>query len=175
MTWRGSTTPLDRVLASLVYLLPLMDAILFYSGFGDGPGFFFKQFPELQVVLLPLQPFLWVYVTILRLFSFGGLGLGGLLIFFALFFLVVRNENIRHFIRFNTMQSIVIGIALSLVSIIWFYALRFVFGGTLIEEVIFNVLFLGTVAAVIYSIVQSALGRYAEIPTISEAAYMQVR
>jgi len=34
---------------------------------------------------------------------------------------------------------------------------------------------LGTVAAVLYSIVQSALGRYAEIPTLSEAVYMQVR
>jgi len=35
--------------------------------------------------------------------------------------------------------------------------------------------FLGAIAAIIYSIVQSVLGRYAEIPTLSEAVYMQVR
>ncbi|MGL5878515.1 MAG: Tic20 family protein, partial [Xenococcaceae cyanobacterium] len=35
--------------------------------------------------------------------------------------------------------------------------------------------FLGTLAASFYSIVQSILGRYAEIPTLSDAAYSQVR
>jgi uncharacterized membrane protein len=169
MTWRGSTTPLDRVFAALPYLLPLMDAVLFFSG----P--FFSQFPALQVVILPLSPFLAVYTLILGALSFGGASFGGLLIFIALLFLVVRNENINHFIRFNTMQSILIGIALSLFSIIWFYLLRALLGGTLLEEVFFNVLFLGTVGISIYSMIQSALGRYAEIPTISNAVYMQVR
>jgi hypothetical protein len=37
------------------------------------------------------------------------------------------------------------------------------------------VVFLGVVAAVVYSVIQSAMGRYAEIPTISDAVYMQVR
>jgi uncharacterized membrane protein len=169
MTWRGSTTPLDRVFASLPYLLPLMDAIILYSN----P--FFSQFPVLQVILLPLQPLLIVYMTILSLFSFGGIGLGGLILFFALYFLVVRNENIRHFIRFNTMQSIMIGLALSLFAILWEYIFAPILSGGLIQETLFNVVFFGTVAAVVYSIVQSAMGRYAEIPTLSDAAYMQVR
>lgn len=169
MTWRGSTTPLNRFFACLPYLLPLMDAIIMYSG----P--FFSQFEVLRVILLPLTPLITVYITILGLFSFGGLGLGGLLIFFGLYFLVVRNENIPHFIRFNTMQSIILGIALSLFGIIWSYALEPIFQGGLIQETLFNVAFFGTVAAVIYAIVQTILGRYAEIPTLSDAAYMQVR
>lgn len=169
MTWRGSNTPLDRFFSCLVYLLPLMDAIMGFSR----P--FFSQLPQLEVILLPLFPFLFVYQFLLNLLSFGGLSLGGLLIFFALYFLVVRNENIRHFIRFNTMQSILFGIVLSLFGIIWSAVLRPIMPGGLIMETLFNVAFLGTVAACIYSMVQSALGRYPEIPTISDAVYMQVR
>jgi len=48
-------------------------------------------------------------------------------------------------------------------------------GGGLIVETLYNVVFLGAIAAIIYSIIQSVLGRYAEIPTLSEAVYMQVR
>jgi uncharacterized membrane protein len=169
MTWRGSTTPLDRVFSSLLYLLPLIEAILFYS------GSFFSQFPELTIVLLPLQPFIAIYTLVLRLFSFGGISLGGLIIFFAIYFLVVRNERIRHFIRFNAMQSIMLGIAMSLFGVIWIYVFQPIVGGGLIEDTLFNVIFLGTTVAVIYSIVQSVMGRYAEIPTISDAVYMRVR
>jgi hypothetical protein len=38
-----------------------------------------------------------------------------------------------------------------------------------------NTVFLGVIVAVVYAVVQSALGRYAEIPAISDAVYMQVR
>ncbi|MGJ3251073.1 MAG: Tic20 family protein [Elainellaceae cyanobacterium] len=169
MTWRGSTTPLDRVFACLVYLLPLIEAVLFYGS----P--FFRQFPELTILLIPLQPFIFVYQLFVGLFAFGGISLGGLIIFFGLYFLVVRNESIRHFVRFNTMQAIMLGIAMSLFGVVWIYIFEPFMGGGLIEETLFNVIFLGTVIAVVYSIVQSVIGRYAEIPTLSDAVYMQVR
>jgi hypothetical protein len=35
--------------------------------------------------------------------------------------------------------------------------------------------FLGAFAAFVYAVVQSLLGRYAEIPPLSDAVYMQVR
>jgi hypothetical protein len=53
-----------------------------------------------------------------------------------------------------------------------------VLGGGLqgfILQTIYNMLFLGVLAAVMYSVVQSLRGQYAEIPTISDAVYMQVR
>jgi uncharacterized membrane protein len=165
MTWRSSTTPLDRFFACLPYLLPLMDALVFGQSL-------FREFPLVgQLFLVPLTPFLVVYGQINSLLF----GFGGLILFLALFFLVVRNESISHFIRFNTMQSIIIGIALSLFSIVWSYILGPALSGTLIQDTLFNVVFLGVVAVVIYSIVQCILGKYAEIPTLSEAAYMQVR
>lgn len=168
MTWRSSTTPADRIFGSLLYLLPLMDALITYGFTG-----FFSQFPELRFLLTPFLPLIQVYVSILSIG--GGFSLGGLLIFLGLFFLVVRNERISHFIRFNAMQSIIIGIVMSIFGIIWQFALSPIFGGSLIESTLYNVVFLGVLAATGYSIVQSVLGRYPEIPTLSDAAYTYVR
>jgi hypothetical protein len=158
MSWRGSTTPQDRIFACLVYLVPLLDGLRF-----AGP--FFTQFPALQPILIPFLPLLNIYN-----FPFAGF-----LIFILLFSLVVRNESIQHFIRFNTLQAILLGIVVSLCSLVFNYILQPALGQGLILETLFNVVFLGTVAAVVYSVIQSALGRYAEIPTVSDAVYMHVR
>lgn len=162
MTWRGSTTPQNRIFACLPYLLPLLDVLNPSGGF-SAP--FFNQFPALRPLLIPFQPLLAIYQ----------IPFAGLIIFVALFALVVRNENINHFIRFNTMQAILIDIVIILCSLIVSYILLPVLQGGLILETLFNVIFLGTLVAVIYSVIQSALGRYAEIPTLSDAVYMQVR
>lgn len=159
MTLRGTTSPLDRTFACLPYLLPLLDGLMFATPF-------LKQFPALQPIFLPLFFLGQIY---------QGIPFLGLIIFFALFLLVVRNENIAHFIRFNTMQAILLDIVLILCSIISSYVLQPALGGGLLLETLYNVVFLGTVAAIAYSVAQSVLGRYAEIPTISEAVYMQVR
>jgi hypothetical protein len=159
MTWRGSTTPLDRFLACLPYLLPLLDGLQFSIPF-------FEQFPFLQPILLPLLPLWQIY---------RGVPFLGLIIFFALFLLVVRNESVSHFIRFNTMQAILLDIVLIICALITDLVLQPALGGGLILETIYNVIFLGTVIAVVYSVIQSALGRYAEIPTLSDAVHMQVR
>lgn len=157
MAWRGTTTVSDRIFAALPYLLPLIDGLAFGA-------FLFREFPILGLILVPLQPLLIVYQ----------IPFAGLIIFFALYLLVVRNENISHFIRFNTMQAILIDIV-----IILFRLILGIFGQGIpiafIVETIYNMIFLGVVAAVIYSVVQSLLGRYAEIPPISDAVYMQVR
>lgn len=160
MTWRSSTTPADRIFACLPYLLPLIDALLFFSS----P--FFTQFPALAIIFAPLAPLAGLY---------RGVPFMGLIIFFALFLLVVRNENISRFIRFNTMQAILLDIILIICNLIVSLLLAQILGGGLILQTIFNVIFLGTLAAVIYSVIQCALGRYAEIPTLSDAVHMQVR
>ncbi len=159
MTWRGTTTIKDRIFACLPYLLPVVDGLVFGS-------FLLTQFPALQVLLLPLQPVLIVY---------GSLGqLGQLLVFFALFVFVVRNEKINHFIRFNTMQAILLDIVIFLGSILVRILTQVPSAGFAVQTVA-NTIFIGIIVAVIYSVAQSILGRYAEIPTISDAAYMQVR
>ena len=159
MTWRGSTDTKDRIFAALVYLLPL------YSAFAFGDSIF-QQIPFLGAALaIALYPLAFLYSS---LGSFGSL-----IIFLVLFLAVVRNPRISHFIRFNTMQAILIDILVYLLGL----ALGFVargLGANLVVETLFNVVFLGAFAACVYSIIQSVIGKYADIPTISEAAYSQV-
>lgn len=155
MTWRGSTTIRDRIFACLPYLLPLIDGLVFGS-------FLFNLFPPLQLILIPLAPLAIIY----------NLPLASLVIFFALFLLVVRNDKISHFIRFNAMQAILVDIILVLC--------RFILpvfrapGTQFLLEVLSNFIFLGVAAVFVYAVVQSLRGRYAEIPTISDAVYAQV-
>ncbi len=157
MNWRTSSTDWkDRLFASLVYLFPLYYALEF-------GGFLFRQFPFLQLIFIPLYPLILI----------NQIPFGGFILFIVLFAAVVRNARISHFIRFNTMQAILIDILLILVSLVF----RFILGGlgaSLVTETIANAVFLGTLVACGYGIFQSASGKYAEMPTISEAAYSQV-
>lgn len=155
MSLRGSTTIKERIFACLPYLLPLIEGLMFFS------SYLFRQFPALTLAFAPLFPLIQIYTSI---------PFAGIIIFFALFLLVVRNESIAHFIRFNTMQAILIDIVLVLCQL----GIR-IFGNSFAAEILSNTIFIGLVAAVGYSVVQSALGRYAEVPVISEAVYMQVR
>lgn len=158
MTWRGSTDTKDRFFAAIVYLLPLIDVLPFSQ-------FLFRQIPQLALIYFPFQPLIQFYYR----FPFAGL-----IVFFVLFLAVVRNDRISHFIRFNTMQAILLDILLILCGLLLRVLLPGL-GANLLIETLYNLIFLGTLAACLYAIVQSALGRYAEIPTISEAAYSQVR
>ncbi|MBW4676423.1 MAG: hypothetical protein KME52_21125 [Desmonostoc geniculatum HA4340-LM1] len=158
MTWRGSTTVSDRIFASLPYLLPMVEAVTFGL-------FLLQQFPPLAVVFAPIL-ILWSF--------YRSVPYAGMIVFFALFLLVVRNEKISHFIRFNTMQAILLDIIIFLFSILMSIVGLVPAGGFAIQT-LSTTIFLGTVAAVAYSIIQSLTGRYAEIPAISDAVYMQVR
>lgn len=159
MSWRGSTTVPDRIFACLPYLLPLIESLKF-------SGFLLAQFPLLQVILLPV-------LIVGRIYS--GLGsIGQIAIFFALFLLVVRNEKISHFIRFNTMQAILLDIVLILCSI-GLEILSSAPATGFATQILANTIFLGILASFVYAVFQSIMGRYAEIPAISDAVYMQVR
>ncbi|MBC5798057.1 hypothetical protein H5968_23640 [Sphaerospermopsis sp. LEGE 00249] len=159
MNWRGSTTVPDRIFACLPYLLPLIDSLIFGS-------FLLRQFPFLEVLLLPVLPVQAVY---------NALGpIGQIVVFFGLFIFVVRNEKINHFIRYNAMQAILLDIVIFLVSIL-LRILTPIPGAGFAIETLANTIFLGIVASVVYSVFQSLNGRYAEIPAISDAVYMQVR
>jgi len=72
------------------------------------------------------------------------------------------------------MQAILLDIVLFLCTIV-LRILSPILGIGFAMETLFNTIFLGLVAAIVYAVVQSLLGRYAEIPAISEAVYSQVR
>jgi uncharacterized membrane protein len=157
MTLRGSTTVPERIFASLPYLLPLLHGLSYARSF-------FNVFPALQFLFVPLMPFFLLY----------SVPYASLIIFLALFFLVVRNENIKHFIRFNTLQALIVDIMLVIVDLLLPFIGK-ISGAVFVVTTISNVVFLGVAAIVVYSVVQSLRGLYAEIPTLSEQVYMQVR
>lgn len=157
MSWRGSNTISDRIFACLPYLLPVIEVFEFGR-------FLLAQFPPLQLLFLPLIPLLKIYY---------GVRFAGIIIFFALFFLVIRNEKISHFVRFNTMQAILLDIVIFLFSILTDFVGLVPAGGFAIQT-LSTTIFLGILGAVVYSIAQSLMGRYAEIPAISDAVYMQL-
>lgn len=162
MSWRGSTTIQDRIFASLSYLLPLASSLAF-------AGYIIRELPALGTFLQPvLFPVALVYGAVGLLFG----RFTEIVIFFALYFLVVRNEKLPHFIRFNTMQALLVDILLFMFSLILGFLNLF---PDVIIIALSSTAFLGALVIVIFSIVQSLRGLYAEIPTLSEAAYMQVR
>ncbi|BAZ81250.1 hypothetical protein PN497_16725 [Sphaerospermopsis kisseleviana CS-549] len=158
MNWRGSTTVPDRIFACLPYLLPLIEVFAFGQ-------FLLRDFPLLGIVFLPMLPLLRIYY---------GVRYAGIIIFFALWLLVVRNDKIAHFIRFNTMQAIILDIVVFLCGILT-DLVKFVPGSGFAMQTLYTTIFMGIVGAVVYSVFQSLNGRYAEIPAISDAVHMQVR
>ncbi|MBE7381627.1 MAG: hypothetical protein F6J95_009495 [Leptolyngbya sp. SIO1E4] len=167
MTWRSTTTAQDRAFGCLPYLLPLIEVSLLAVSFAMGYNIgLFAQFPVLSLILVPLSPLIQIYT---------GFPFAGLIVFILLLTLVVRNTNISHFIRFNTMQAILLDILLILGRIILSMVIVPVAGASLITDTILNIVLLGILAAIAYSVVQTVRGQYAEIPTLSEAVYMQVR
>ncbi len=156
MNSRNSNDWKDKLFASLVYLFPLYYSLQFGV-------FLFRQFPALQVIAIPLAPFILI----------DRIPFEGLILFFVLFAAVVRNARISHFIRFNTMQAILMDILLILISLVGNILLGGL-GVSLLTQTLYNAIFIGTLAACIYGIVQSSTGKYAEMPGISEAAYSQI-
>lgn len=156
MTWRATTTVPDRIFASLAYLLPLF----YVMPFG---GFLFDLFPPLQALVLVVLPVALIY----------SIPFAGLLVFMLLYLLVVRNNRVSLFIRYNTMQALLMGIVLFIVQLLVQLLIR-VASFDLLIKVLFNFVFITTVIGVGYAVVQSVRGIYAEIPTLSDATKSQV-
>jgi uncharacterized membrane protein len=157
MTWRGSTTVKDRFFACLPYLLPLIEAFAFGQ-------FLINDFPLLGIIFIPLLPLLKIYY---------GVRYAGLIIFFALWILVVRNEQISHFIRFNTLQAIILDIVIFLCSVLIDIVKLIPSSGFAIQT-LYTTIFLGIVGAVGYCVFNCVSGKYAEIPVVSDAVYTQL-
>ncbi|HEY9851987.1 MAG TPA: Tic20 family protein [Leptolyngbyaceae cyanobacterium] len=178
MSWRGSASIKDRVLASLPYILPLIE--VYALGI-----FLYQDFPILRTLYIPLYPVMAIYAYLSLFIPYFGL-----VVFLALYLLIVRNERFLHFLRFNTMQALMLGIFSSLcqaiLELLGLLRIPNVYNllvspvipnisAPFIIEIVIDTVFLAVVVGSLYSIVQALRGLYAEIPVISEAAYAQTR
>lgn len=170
----GAASVTDRMWACLPYALPIAQSLIFASALP-------MLLPGASLLLVPLMVIGGIYGTIA-----GTIPFGDLIIFFVLYLAVVRNPGIAHFIRFHTMQALMIGICMSLVSIL------FQFMGSsvalfaspqaaaivppnllMMVQWLFVAVFIFAAACYGYSIFCAAQGKYAEIRLISDAAHAQ--
>jgi hypothetical protein len=167
MAWRGGTSPLERFYGCLPYALPMSAVVVMGT-------FLFSQIPGLAVsyyLFFQLDAILSFHI-IPPLLDIR------FVVWFGLFALVVRNERIKHFLRFNTMQALMIDIIIVLVQLV----VQLINQGTggleffgLLFRSIFTATFLGVNAAFIYAIIQNVRGLYPEIPMVSDIAYYHTR
>ncbi|WP_434687911.1 Tic20 family protein [Pseudanabaena minima] len=166
MTWQQSVTPLHRFYSCLPYLLPISAGVIYGATL-------FQQFPML---VLPFFPFIWLYGNVLAFPLVPVLGLTGeFFLFMGLFFLVVRDIRVPHFIRFNTMQALLMQIVLFIAQLFFQVVQQLSSNGlpSVISATIANTIFIGTNLIASYAIYQSIKGEYSDIPTLSQAASFQ--
>jgi uncharacterized membrane protein len=96
-----------------------------------------------------------------------------LIIFFLNFLAIIKNKRLHHFVRFNAMQAMMIDIVMMLPTIVNAYIPAEIFWSPI--GVVFNaVCFMTAFVAVTYSVIFTLAGKYADIPLVSDAVYMQV-
>lgn len=149
----------DRSFSALIYLFPLVYSLPF------------------GIVLLSQFP--WLYQFFAPLIAIYGitnsLPFASLIIFFGLWFAVVRNDKVSYFLRFNAMQAILMNIVQILFTLIMGILIPAFGAQSLISETLTNTIFMASVAACFYGIFRSIQGQYAEIPVLSDAVSSQVR
>lgn len=166
MIRRSSVEPLDRLYACLPYLLPIAAVVIFGS-------FLFNQFPQLEILFFPIL-FLKdiLAISILQIIPLRFVA------WLCVFLAVVRNYKVNHFIRFNGMQALLLDIVVEIVRVMLMILIKLI--GTaaffpFLFQITASVTFLGIIAASGYAIWRSIWGKYAEMPIVSEVAYLQAR
>jgi hypothetical protein len=167
MVRRGSVNYLDRLYASLNYLLPITAVLIFGT-------FLFSQFPMLVLIFFPIFKVSQILsIPIIDIISIR------FVVWFCVFIFVIRSYKVNHFFRFNAMQAILLDIVVALVGAI--AQILIVILGQLtvlafVLQIISSVTFLGITAAFVYTVFECIRGKYADkIPVISDVAYHQVR
>ncbi len=158
MTWRSNISGTDRFFGCLPYLLPLIEI----AGALTLLQMLLPSLAPLNFILLLLAPVLQVYGAVVGMIP---LGLGSFAVFLLMYLAIVQNEKINYSIRFNTLQAILFSIVLSLWNLV---AKLFVGELGLILMLLMPVAVLG---ACLYSIGSTALGKYPDIPKLSENVY----
>ena len=151
----------DRIIASVPYLLPLLDGLRYGR-------FFFKEFPQTYALLVPLQPLIKVYYT---------LPFASLVVFFALYYGIVNNYNFSRFVRYNAMQTILLDILLIIPSLIENFLLRDVPKTGAYMQVLmsfYNFVWLYVLICFLYGVASCLAGEQARLPGVADAADRQV-
>lgn len=155
----SSAGPPDRILSAACYLFPFLDGVQYGR-------YVLTQFPVFQLPLRPLIPF----ITLFKSFP-----LNSFLLFLALYFAVVRNPSaFSRYVRFNTMQAIVLDVLLIFPDLIErSFNPR---DGIALDLVMSmdSTVFLFLLVCLVYGSASCLLGQVPRLPIVAEAAERQV-
>ena len=152
------TKPLwEKIISIIIYMLPWSGALIFGK-------YLFADFAFLKIFVIPILPI----ILIGRLIPFGNI-----LLFIFLFFGIVRNSNISYFLRFNTLQAILINIGLIIINFI-FQILFQPFGNTLLIRTFSSTIFISILGIIVFCILECLQGKEPDLPNISEAVRIQL-
>jgi hypothetical protein len=150
--------PYLRILAVIPFVIPLMGTIAFtHSAYEALPLFKHAMF---------------IFAPAMQLFY--GNSFIPFMTFFALFLLVVRNEKLPYFVRYCTMQAILLDICCMLGGLILQYMPMFIMVSWVGEWMELWIL-ANSFFALGYSMFNALQGLIPEAPLISEAVYAQVQ
>jgi uncharacterized membrane protein len=158
MSGQSDVATADRIFGALPYLIPIIE--VFRYGYK-----IFDILPFFAVIYSFISPLATIYTNT----SFGAFA-----IFLLLYFLVIRNPSVSRFVRFNVLQSLMVSILLSLCGIAITYLLAPIPGLDQVIGVFAKVIFLGTWALVTYAVVSTAMGKYPEVPQLSENVHFML-
>jgi membrane protease YdiL (CAAX protease family) len=102
-----------------------------------------------------------------------GIPFGSLLIFFLLFLAVVRNPKVPYFLRFNTLQALLVDIVVVLLGYAFQILLQPLSGAFMLRTLTSTVL-VAMLAIVIFALIECLRGREPDLPGISQAVRMQL-
>ncbi|KAL5101151.1 hypothetical protein RYX36_005478 [Vicia faba] len=148
----------DRLISALCYFFPFFDGIQYGK-------FVMTQFYPIQAIVEPLIPAIRV---------FKSFPLNDFLVFFTLYFFVVRNPNFSRYVRFNTMQAIVLDMLLIFPDLLERgFNPRGGIGLDLIMS-LDSTVFLFLLVCLIYGSSSCILGQLPRLPIVADAADMEV-
>jgi hypothetical protein len=164
MAGRSSISGTDRWWGCLPYLLPLIEI----AGAIALVVMLVPALAPLKLFLALIAPVIQIYSTLIGLIP---LGLGSFAVFVLMYLAVVQNEQISYSIRFNTLQAMLFSIVLSL----WNMLTKLVITGSGELGILLSLLMPVAILGVcVYSIGSTALGKYPDVPKLSENVYMML-
>ncbi|XP_077222632.1 protein TIC 20-v, chloroplastic-like [Tasmannia lanceolata] len=154
----NSADPPDRLISAICYFYPFFDGIQYGK-------YVINQFSFVQILLQPLVPAIRVFKS----FPFNGF-----LVFLTLYFVVVRNPNFSRYVRFNTMQAIVLDVLLIFPDLLErSFSPKEGLGLDLVMS-LDSTVFLFLLVCMIYGSSSCLLGQVPRLPIVAEAAERQV-
>ncbi|KAL1347583.1 hypothetical protein HN51_023649 [Arachis hypogaea] len=148
----------DRLISALCYFYPFFDGVQYGK-------YVINQFYPVQAIVQPLFPAIRVFKS----FPFNGF-----LVFLTLYFVVVRNQNFSRYVRFNTMQAIVLDVLLIFPDLLErTFNPRSGFGLDLMMS-LDSTVFLFLLVSLIYGSSSCLLGQIPRLPIVADAADRQV-